>query len=294
MKVLEALERYINYLKIERGLSVHTVDSYRSDLIHFFQSFKLPILGVADIEPYHLNDYVKIISVSGLQSRSISRKISSIKQFILYLQKEGLFTHKLLIPKPVKRSANLPYALTPEEVELLFEQPNHESEDGQRDKAMLEVMYASGLRVSELLSLTMGSINWQEGLIKVIGKGNKQRMIPIGEFALEAVNYYVEQGRFRNLGKKSNILFLNRYGKPLSRQFFFKRIKRYASLAGIEASISPHTLRHSFATHLLDRGAQLRSVQEMLGHANISTTEIYTHVSQKRIVSAFDLYSKRK
>jgi integrase/recombinase XerD len=140
----------------------------------------------------------------------------------------------------------------------------------------------------------MGSINRQEGLVKVIGKGNKQRLIPIGEFALEAVNHYVEQGRFRNVGKKSSFLFLNRYGKPLSRQFFFKRIKRYASSAGIEASISPHTLRHSFATHLLDRGAQLRSVQEMLGHANISTTEIYTHVSQKRIVSAFDLYSKRK
>jgi integrase/recombinase XerD len=131
-------------------------------------------------------------------------------------------------------------------------------------------------------------------MVKVTGKGNKQRLIPIGEFALDAVIFYVEHGRFANPGKKSNVLFLNRYGKPLSRQFFFKRIKYYAKIALIESSVSPHTLRHSFATHLLDRGAQLRSVQEMLGHANISTTEIYTHVSQKRIVNAFDLYSKRK
>lgn len=294
MKLDFMLLRYVNYLKIERGLSLLTVSSYVSDLKHFFNVFDPPLTHIEDLQSFHLNDFVKMVSVSGLQSRSISRKISAIKQFFLFLQKEGLFKHKLVLPKPLKRTAHLPYALSPEEVEKLLEQPNQDTEDGQRDKALLEVMYSSGLRVSELLSLTMGSIHRQEGLIKVIGKGNKQRLIPIGEFALDAVLYYVDHGRFHNPGRKTNTLFLNRYGKPLSRQFFFKRIKRYALSANITANISPHTLRHSFATHLLDRGAQLRSVQEMLGHANISTTEIYTHVSQKRIVSAFDLYSKRK
>jgi integrase/recombinase XerD len=294
MKLLEALNLYQTYLKIERGLSSLSVGSYNSDLQHFFHAFNPPLLTVTDLESYHLTDYVKMVSVSGLQSRSIARKISSIKQFILFLQKQGFYKHKLVLPKPLKKVANLPHALTTEEVEILFEQPNLEKEDGQRDKAMLEVMYASGLRVTELVTLTMGSIDRRTGMVKVTGKGNKQRLIPIGEFALDAVIFYVEHGRFANPGKKSNVLFLNRYGKPLSRQFFFKRIKYYAKLALIESSVSPHTLRHSFATHLLDRGAQLRSVQEMLGHANISTTEIYTHVSQKRIVSAFDLYSKRK
>ncbi len=294
MKLLEALNLYQTYLKVERGLSSLSVGSYSSDLEHFFHAFKPPLLTVTDLESYHLTDYVKMVSVSGLQSRTISRKISSIKQFILFLQKHGFYKHKLVLPKPLKKVANLPHALTTEEVEVLFEQPNLEKEDGQRDKAMLEVMYASGLRVTELVTLTMGSIDRRTGMVKVTGKGNKQRLIPIGEFALDAVIFYLEHGRFANPGKKSNVLFLNRYGKPLSRQFFFKRIKYYAKQALIESNVSPHTLRHSFATHLLDRGAQLRSVQEMLGHTNISTTEIYTHVSQKRIVSAFDLYSKRK
>jgi integrase/recombinase XerD len=159
---------------------------------------------------------------------------------------------------------------------------------------MLETMYASGLRVSELLALEKGRINFKKAIITVFGKGAKERKVPLGDFAIEYIQKYDKEVRKLNPGKDSKYLFLNRYGEPLSRQYFFKQIKKYALEAGIETPISPHTLRHCFATHLLENGAQLRAVQEMLGHANIATTQIYTHISTKRILSAYDLYMKGK
>ena len=166
--------------------------------------------------------------------------------------------------------------------------------EGIRDRAMLELMYSSGMRVSELLSLQINKINFSKGIIKIVGKGNKERYVPVGDFAIEYIDKYVNGPRKQNIGKRSKYLFLNRYGKPLSRQYFFLQVKKYASEANIEQSISPHTLRHCFATHMLENGAELRAVQELLGHSNISTTEIYTNISTKRILSAYDLYSKRK
>ena len=181
-----------------------------------------------------------------------------------------------------------------EEIDRLLDAPDTSKGDGLRDKAMLEVMYASGLRVSELLNLERERLNIKTGVISVMGKGAKERKVPIGEFALDYVIQYIETVRRKNRGKKSKYLFLSKYGEPLSRQYFFKQIKKYALLAGIEVNISPHTLRHCFATHLLENGAELRAVQSMLGHSNIATTQIYTHISTKRIVSAYDLYMNKK
>ena len=188
----------------------------------------------------------------------------------------------------------MPNCLSLEEVESLFEAIDMKNKEGIRDRAMLETMYAAGLRVSELLSLERERLNIKTGVVSIIGKGSKERKVPIGDFALEYVIQYINGPRNKNKGKKSKYLFLSKYGKPLSRQYFFKQIKKYAEIAGIGINISPHTLRHCFATHLLENGADLRAVQSMLGHANIATTQIYTHISTKRIVSAYDLYMNKK
>ena len=188
----------------------------------------------------------------------------------------------------------LPTYLTIEEVEALLEAPDLTKKGELRDKAMLEVMYASGLRVSELINLEKHQLNMKRGVIKVMGKGSKERKVPIGEFALEYVVKYIEEARNFNPGKDSKYLFLNREGKPISRVYFFKQVRKYAERAGINKVISPHTLRHSFATHLVEQGAELRAVQEMLGHSNIATTQIYTHLSKSRIRSAYDLYMNKK
>ena len=176
----------------------------------------------------------------------------------------------------------------------MFNVPDMFKPEVQRDRAMLEVMYSSGLRISELLSLKLKQINYERGTIRIVGKGNKERIVPIGDYALEFLNIYLEGGRRKNVNRNSEFLFLNRYGEPLSRVYFFKQVKKYAEQANIKVEISPHTLRHCFATHMLENGAELRAVQEMLGHANIATTQIYTNISSKRILSAYDLYSKRK
>ena len=216
------------------------------------------------------------------------------KNFYLFLEKEHIIETQLTKFDKPKGSKRLPTCISIEEVEALLESPNIEKTEGLRDRAMLEVMYSSGLRVSELLSLKISQINFEKGIIKIIGKGSKERHVPIGDYALEYLNKYIEGPRRRNPGKNSEYAFLNRYGMPLSRQYFFLQIKKYAIAAGIKEEISPHTLRHCFATHMLENGAELRAVQEMLGHTNIATTQIYTNISSKRILSAYDLYSKRK
>jgi integrase/recombinase XerD len=188
----------------------------------------------------------------------------------------------------------LPVVMTPEDMEQLLAAPDVTTLFGLRDQAMMEVMYASGLRVSELIQLRKADINDHKATIRILGKGDKTRIVPIGEYALQQIEAYLSKRKLVDPKEQSPYLFINRYGKPLSRQFFFTQIKRYAKQVGITLTISPHTLRHSFATHLLEQGASLRAVQDMLGHTHLSTTQIYTHVSEKRILSAFDLYSKRK
>jgi integrase/recombinase XerD len=217
-----------------------------------------------------------------------------VKNFFLFLKREGYFIGEIPNIEPPKKPEYLPNCLSVEEVEELLNTPNIEKPDGLRDRAMLETMYASGLRVSELCSLRMDSINAKNGLITIRnGKGNKQRSVPIGNFALEYLKLYLDGPRRKNKGHSSPYVFLNRDGKPISRIYFFRQVKKYAEEVGLDVNISPHTLRHCFATHLLENGAELRAVQEMLGHAHLSTTQIYTHVSSRRIISAYDKFSSR-
>jgi integrase/recombinase XerD len=294
MNLQTVINQYLNTLIVEKGLSKKTLESYRHDLMVFTLSFTPPKTTIQELQGYDLKDFITIQSKLGYHSRTLHRRLSTIKNFFLYLQRELLFTDKLLPVKPPKMMHQLPTVIRPEEMEALLAAPNLEDLHGLRDQAMMEVMYASGLRVSELIQLKKADLNIHKATIRVFGKGQKTRIVPVGEYAIAQIDTYLTQRAFVNPREKSPFLFINRYGKPISRQFFFKRVKAYAKQVGIQVSMSPHTLRHSFATHLLEQGASLRAVQEMLGHTHLSTTQIYTHVSEKRILSAFDLYTKRK
>lgn len=292
MELNKAMELYFQYLRVEKGVSNETIKNYAYDLKQFF--IALNKNSTEDFLPTDIADFVRIQSKNLLSTPTILRRISSTKNFYLFLEREHIIDMQLINfdkPRGMKR---LPVSISVEEVEALLNAPNLEKPEGMRDRALLEVMYSSGLRVSELLGLKIKQINFQFGMLKIIGKGNKQRSVPIGEYALDFLTKYIEGPRKRNPGRNSEFVFLNRYGKPLSRQYFFLQVKRYAEEVGIKEEISPHTLRHCFATHMLENGAELRAVQEMLGHSNIATTQIYTNISSKRILDAYDLFSKRK
>jgi integrase/recombinase XerD len=294
MELQIIIKQYFNTLITEKGLSVKTLGSYQHDLLVFLMSFSPPKKVIRDLTPFDLKDFITMQAKLGMNASTLHRRLSSVKNFFLFLQREGLFTQALIPVKPPKLMKKLPLVIRPEEMETLLSSPDITTVDGLRDQAMMEVMYASGLRVSELIGLKQADINAHKATVRVIGKGQKTRLIPLGEYAYDQITSYLAKRKLINPKEQSPYLFINRYGKPLSRQFFFKRIKHYAEKVGLNVSISPHTLRHSFATHLLEQGASLRAVQEMLGHTHLSTTQIYTHVSEKRILSAFDLYSKRK
>ncbi len=293
MKIDDAIDLFFQYLTVEKGVQPQTIQAYANDLKQFFKSFKNKE-SVDDLLVSDLTDFIKIQNRQSRANATILRRLSSTKHFYRFLEKEKLLPDsvpKIDSPRAIKK---LPVSLSVEEVESLLEAPDLDKAEGLRDRAMLEVMYSSGLRVSELIKLERSQVNFIHGIVTIYGKGNRERRVPIGEYALEYLVKYIEEARVKNVGKNSKYLFLNRYGKELSRQFFFRRVKKYATYAGIKEDVSPHTLRHSFATHMLDRGAELRAVQEMLGHQNIATTQIYTHISSNRILSAYDLYAKRK
>ena len=292
MDLQEASDLYFQYLRVEKGVSNETIRNYAYDLKQFFA--ELHKETTQDLKVNDISEFVRIQTKNMLSVPTILRRISSTKNFYLFLEKERIITFQIENLDKPKGAKKLPTCISIEEVEALLNQPDLDKPEGQRDRAMLEVMYSSGLRISELLNLKVKEINFERGVVKVIGKGNKERVVPIGDYALEYLNKYIEGGRNKNQNRNSSYLFLNRYGKPVSRIYFFKQVKKYAEQAGIQAEISPHTLRHCFATHMLENGAELRAVQEMLGHANIATTQIYTNISSKRIISAYDLYSKRK
>ncbi len=293
MEIIDAVEAYQQYLLVEKGLSRQTVVSYIEDLKQFFQ-FLPDRKYVEDLLPEDLNEFVRRESVVGHSVSTVMRRLSSIRGFFIFLKKEKYYNDEIPEVKTMKKQERLPNCLSIEEVEDLLNTPDIRRPEGLRDRAMLETMYASGLRVSELLALERSRVNFKKAIITIFGKGAKERKVPLGDFAIEYIQKYVDEVRSKNPGSDSKYLFLNRYGEPLSRQYFFKQIKKYAAEAGIISPVSPHTLRHSFATHLLENGAQLRAVQEMLGHSNIATTQIYTHISTKRILSAYDLYMKHK
>ena len=290
MLINEVKDEFLSYLIVERGDSKATIDNYSIDLdqfISFEENKDISLLKREDI-----SDFINYLSSKGLKTSSIIRRSTVIRLFYIYLNKATPIDVPLTGLYLPKNEKHLPSVLSTDEVDALLDCFDLTKEVEIRDKAMLETMYASGLRVSELLSLELGNINFVQGYIKTKGKGSKERIIPIGEFALEYLSLYIDKVRRCNVGYKTKYVFLNKEGKPISRQYFWRKVKEYALRANIYTEISPHTLRHSFATHLLENGANLREVQEMLGHSKIETTQIYTHISTKRIISAYDQFMK--
>lgn len=294
MEINESFDAFIQYLRVERGVSEITVKNYREDFKIFLLSFP-DVRATDDLNVDMLPEFVRRQDELARSSSTILRRYSLLRNYFSFLNEEDILHEEIPDVDKPKSSKRLPFVMSNEEVDELLEAPDISKDNGMRDRAMLEIMYATGLRVSELLSLRFRNLNMQNGLITVYGKGNKQRSVPVSSFALEFLRKYIDGPRKRVKGSKdTDIIFLNRDGKALSRTYFFMQVKRYAEEKGIDSSVSPHTLRHCFATHLLENGASLRAVQEMLGHSNIATTQIYTEVSTKRIMSAYDLYASRK
>jgi len=278
---------FIDYLRVERGASPNTIASYETDLRDFLAFLEpLKVRFPDDVSRDVIRGYVESLSRRGMSSSSISRHISSLRSFYRFLMAERLIDESPVDGiEPPKGWARLPTVLSIDEVErLLSVYERAETPIQLRNKAILELLYATGVRVSELVSLRTDDISAELGYLRCKGKGDKERLVPIGSPALKALEEYLKRGRPHLAGSRSQPwLFLNRNGDKLSRQAVWKMIKQAIKLAGIEKNVSPHTLRHSFATHMLERGADLRYLQEMLGHSNISTTQIYTHISRERL-----------
>lgn len=283
------MEAYLGFLQLERGLSQHSVAAYARDLAQaaVFLGRKRGCKDWREASSRDLSAWVQSMGVQELSPASLARKISAIRGLFRFLVREQLCasdpTELLSSPRLVRP---LPGALTPEEITRLLAAPNVGDAHGLRDRAMLELFYASGLRISELGALTIQQIDLEHGLVRVFGKGSKERVVPMGEKAVRAIETYLEAGRpqFVKASRTRSHLFLSERGGPLSRVRLWMLVRHYAKLAGIKRAVKPHLLRHSFATHLLSGGADLRAIQEMLGHANISTTEIYTAVEATRIL----------
>jgi integrase/recombinase XerD len=290
----DILRVFLDFLSVEKGLSLNTVLSYSRDLKKLFLFFRKEKTAWLKAEE---EDFIKFIhhqSRAGLSARSLARLISSLKSFYKFLVQDGVMRNNPAVNlSSPKAWFSLPKFLTVEEVELLLSLPEEKDIRGLRDKAMLELLYATGLRVSELVSLKPEDLNLEDGFLLCVGKGGKQRIVPIGGSASKAVRKYLDEARPKLLKQPNEFLFLSCRGRAFTRQGFWKLLKNYAKKAGLELKISPHTLRHSFATHLLERGADLRSVQLMLGHSQITTTQIYTHVSRQRLRRVYDKFHPR-
>lgn len=291
-----AVDDFFHYLKIERGLADNTLVSYKNDLIQYSHFIKEKAYqDWQDVEKEDITQFLTKVKHSGKSSSTIARMISSIRSFHQFLIREQLTDHdpSLHMETP-KQSRLLPEILSTAEIDILLDINGSKPLD-LRNKAMLELMYATGLRVSELVTLNVSDLHLSMGFVRCFGKGGKERIIPLGELAIQALEVYVHSAREELLKNNTTepALFLNNQGKSLSRQGFWKIIKQIALENGLTKPISPHMLRHSFATHLLENGADLRSVQEMLGHADISTTQIYTHITKTRLKDMYDQFHPR-
>lgn len=285
---------FLDYLAVEKGLAKNSLASYAIDLRHFGHYLSDQSLDLDRVEGVHIVKYFQTLRGAGISARSVARALAAIRGLFRFLVSERHLkkdpTENLENPK---LWSTLPKSLQPEEVEALLAAPDRSTPDGQRDAAMLELLYATGLRVSELIKVRMDEVVLDAGFLRTIGKGSKERIVPFGDTARDVIVAFVESGR-RALDKHADPhLFLSRLGRPMTRQSFWMKIVRYAKQAGISTHISPHVLRHSFATHLLENGADLRSVQMMLGHADISTTQIYTHVSRARLQRMYEQFHPR-
>ena len=281
----QLFNKYVNYLEAERNVSPYTVRNYTTDLLDFFQFLKdKKIDSLKEVDRHTLRDYLSHLMERGFVKASIARKLSAIRSFYRYLLREEIIsTSPVATTSSPKLDKRLPSFLSIEEMNRLLEAPDLSTPQGRRDRALLELLYASGLRVSELVSLNLEQVNLETREIRVWGKGSKERMVLIGEPAARALTDYLNQGRLELLGKKvSSALLLNRYGKRLIERRVQRILEKYANIINIGKRVYPHMLRHTFATHLLDGGADLRVVQELLGHASLSSTQIYTHVSKSQ------------
>ncbi|MDI6840254.1 MAG: site-specific tyrosine recombinase XerD [bacterium] len=290
------LQKFVNYLLVEKGSSKNTIDSYTRDirgLLTFLNQHKIKITETKDA---NIESFLKyLIEERKLSKASIARMVSSIRVFYRFLISDGLLTHSpfttIRTPKVSKR---LPNVLEPDELKLIIEKPDSTSHLGIRDRALLELLYATGLRVSELINLRTSDLFLDSDFLRCFGKGNRERIVPIGSYAKSSITQYLKDSRpFLKKNKETELLFLNAHGTRLSRMGIWKILNLYVKKVGIKKRVTPHTFRHSFATHLLEGGADLRAVQEMLGHVSITTTEVYTHIEREKLKEAIRVYHPR-
>ena len=293
----DLLNEYLDFLVFEKSLSDLTLESYSNDLIRYLKSVEQA--GFDDlnrIKARFIEEYIAGLYDVGFSPNSILRNLSALKNFHRFLHVEGhVNDNPSVLVDPPKRPRNLPDVMLVEEVNKLLSMPDTDTSQGKRDRAMLEVLYGCGLRISELINLEFNSIHFSENLIRVIGKRNKERYVPINSKALEFIIQYIDEARsdFLKHVKESGYLFLSKRGSKMSRMNFWKIVRKYALMSGLGNKIHPHTFRHSFATHMLEGGADLRSVQEMLGHADISTTQIYTNMDKEHLKEIYRIYHPR-
>jgi integrase/recombinase XerD len=283
---------FLDFCRVEKGLAQNSIASYRNDLNRFTGYLTVPVIEVSREQ---LNSYVASLFDSGMSPRSVARHVATLRSFYTFLFAEGMIENDpaefLVAPR---QWHDLPKYLNQEEVERLLGSPPPDKATGLRDRAMLELLYATGLRVSELCGLEMTAIERQLGVLRVVGKGNKQRMVPFGEAADQALDRYLNEGRPKLMKKRASpYVFVTARGSAMTRQCFWMLLKGYGRRVGIFRALTPHVIRHSFATHLVEGGADLRSVQIMLGHADISTTQVYTHVARRRLREVVDQHHPR-
>ncbi len=289
-------ESYLSYLRVEKGLSPNTVAAYRLDVGQFLQFLsQRGSPAPPQVDKDLLVDFLQTL-YARVSARSVRRKIVSLRSFFRFLQLDGFTEHDPTETLESPRTwRTLPRYLTPSQVEALLAAPDRSTRNGYRDRTMLEVLYATGLRVSELVRLRTEDLNFEYGFVRTLGKGSRERLVPLGEVAFAHVREYLERVRpkLARGRRPSHYLFLSQKGGPMTRQNFWSIVTRLGRQAGLEGKLSPHVLRHSFATHLLENGADLRAVQLMLGHADISTTQIYTHVTRERLKKIYDRFHPR-
>ena len=296
MELDKSIKNFKSYLKIERSLSINSVDAYIRDINKFSEYIKTKNISVLKTNLEDIRGFIKEINKIGISARSQARFISSIKSFYKFLLIEEYISNSPaeLLASP-KIGVKIPIVLSIDEVNKLIKSIDLTSRHGERNRAIIETIYACGLRVTELINLKISNIFFKDNFLKIIGKGNKERLCPIANKTLSYLKIYIDEIRNHSIIKEkdSDIVFLNNRGSKLSRVMIFLLLKKYAEIAGIKKNISPHTLRHSFATHLIDGGADLRAIQEMLGHQSITTTEIYTHLDKEYLRSNIISYHPR-
>ena len=293
MEINEAFEKFYDYCLFQKGLTANTIKSYRYDLKIFLNFFPY-IKSVEDLNKDLIDEFIVYQSIKNLNVNTIKRRISTLINFYIFLDEENIKNNLIKFVDYDFKEAKLPEFLTVDEVKMMLDSFDLSKKDGLRNKAIFNLLYSCGLRVSELINLKVSDINFKEKLLKVKGKGEKMRLIAIRESCLTDIQTFLNYTRISRNKIKTNFLFYNSKGKQLTRQTIFKIIKKAANKSGITKRIYPHILRHSFATHLIENGAPIRTVQQLLGHKNIATTEIYTHLSQSAALKSYNLYWNKK